>query len=96
MAGTWDVMWGGMPVALALRADNTATFQYKGQGGVGTWQGTWKYDDRARILYLTLDLRPEHRTYVLTFRTLQRDAGAARATQDAWSANVSMSRAKAP
>ncbi len=95
MAGTWQVKWGASAVELELRENTTGQFRYVGGGG--TYNGTWRYDSRAKVLYLTLDVFNEQRTYILSFKTVSPTAAAGRVKQGpTWSADVSMSRPKKP
>jgi hypothetical protein len=93
LAGTWQVKWGASKVELELRPDSSGQFRYANGGG--TYNGTWRYDDPARTLYLTLDVFNEKRTYIMTFKTVNAGAAAGRVKQGpTWSADVSLSRRK--
>ncbi len=92
MAGIWNVKWSGSDVRLDLNADRSARFQYTSGGG--TYVGHWKFDDRERVLYLTLQVLGTPRLYVLNLK-VDKDSAAGKVSQGGnWSAEVSLIRAK--
>jgi hypothetical protein len=91
MSGSWRVKWGGSDVELDLRPNKTGQFRYA-RGG-GTYDGTWRYDDGARTLYLTLDVFKQMRVYIMTFKEVSATAAAGRVKEGLnWNAEVRLWR----
>jgi hypothetical protein len=70
MAGVWEGDWAGMPVRLTFRPGGSARFEYTKSSG--TWDGTWRFDEQARRVTLTLMIG-RGQVYVLAFSVLRRD-----------------------
>src|SRR5688572_10980704 len=79
LAGAWDVKWANMDVRLELRADGSARFAYVTAGGA--WDGSWKHDQKARELALTLLVDGQPRLYVLNFDRTESDLAEGRVRQ---------------
>jgi hypothetical protein len=63
-------------------------------GGGGTYDGHWRFDDKERVLYLTLQVLGTPRLYILTLKVDGADAAAGKVSQGPnWSADVSLKRA---
>jgi hypothetical protein len=71
MAGVWDVEWGGMPVRLDLLPNGSARFQYTKT--TGAWDGSWRFDESARRVTLTLQISGRPSDYVLAFSVIGPD-----------------------
>jgi hypothetical protein len=70
MAGVWEGEWAGSPVRLTFRPDGSARFEYTKMQG--TWDGTWRFDEQARRVTLTLMIGGPQ-PYVLAFSVLTRN-----------------------
>jgi hypothetical protein len=71
MAGVWEGDWANLRVRLTFRPDGSARFAYANNGG--TWDGSWRYNQAAKRVTLTLMIGGRPQDYLLAFDTVGRD-----------------------